>query len=120
MVKYKAHIYFLLIMCCYFGVRLIRLEFEDLPHFVRFYLTDLLFVPAMALFALIAVRFFKRNPELKISPILVFVQVILVSIYFEWYLPNYSTKEHWYTADAWDILMYAIGGVAFLGLQRAL
>lgn len=114
MVKFRPHIYFVAIMFFYFLVRYIRIDADSPAHFVEFYLTDLLFVPAMSLFALIFVRMLKRDATIKISPLLVFIQVVLVSIYFELYLPKMTS----YVSDPIDVLMYVLGGFIFLLLQR--
>ena len=105
-------------MFAYMAVRYLRARVSGIPDFVRFYLTDLLFVPAMCLFALVIVRFLKRDSTLKISFPLVFAQVGIVALFFEWYLPFYSGRQDWYTSDMLDIVMYVIGGGVFLGLQR--
>ena len=118
MVRYRLHTYFVLLMFFYFSVRIIRVGVNDISDFIRFYLTDLIFVPTMALFSLIFVRFLKRNQTIRISPSLVFFQVVLVSLFFEWYLPNYSAKSDWYTSDPWDVFNYILGGFIFLLIQR--
>lgn len=84
---------------------------------LRWYLTDLLFVPAMCTFALILVRLIKRDPTLTIPARNIFFQVFAVSVYFEWYLPNQNAK---YTSDPWDIVMYVLGGFLFLLVQKRL
>ena len=114
MVKFRPHIYFVAIMLFYFLVRYIRIDVDSPASFVEFYLTDLLFVLAMSLFALIFVRLLKRDATIKISPLLVFIQVALVSIYFEVYLPKITS----YVSDPIDVLMYVLGGFIFLLLQR--
>jgi len=120
MVRFRPHFYFLGLMFAYLLVRYLRVSVDMLPDFFRFYLTDLLFVPTMSIFALIAVRLLKRDRTLRIPAHYVFIQVVLVSLFFEWYLPNYSSKAHWYTSDLLDVLMYVIGGFLFLLLQRRL
>lgn len=117
MVKYRAHIAFAALMCLYFLTRFLRSTIEHLPDFVRFHLTDLLFVPAMSLFALIILRFTRRNPSLMIHWLSIAVQVVIVSIYFEWYLPRHSPKGHIHIADPVDCLMYILGGVLFVVFQ---
>ncbi len=102
----------------YFIVRYIRANWLDAPSFIRYYFTDLLFVPTMCLFALFFVRLLKRDQKLTISLPLIFVQILLVSLYFEWYLPNYRSHIHPYTSDAWDVLMYVLGGLIFWRLQK--
>jgi hypothetical protein len=107
-------------MICYFIVRFIRIISPEAPDFIRFYLTDILFIPAMALFGLIFGRFIKNDYTIKISPLLLLFQTILITFYFEYYLPFYSSRASEYTSDLWDVLMYFIGAVLFLLLQRRL
>lgn len=119
MVRFRAHIYLTAIMLLYFVIRYLRVNVDNPSDFLRYHLTDLLFVPAMGFFALILIRIIKRDKTITISPLLVFIQVVLVSVYFEWYLPNYSPKRfEWYTSDLVDVAMYFLGGVIFLALQR--
>ena len=120
MVKFRAHIAFALLMSCYFLIRYLRMTVDELPNFVRYHLTDLLFVPAMSLFALIIIRFTRKEAELTIPWYSVVIQVIAVSIYFEWYLPNNSPEGHIHIGDLMDCLMYAVGGVLFLIFQPKL
>ena len=118
MVKYRAHIFFALIMLAYVVVRVIRARVPDLSPFIRYYLTDLLFVPAMGLFALIVIRWQRKDARLLIPWYAIAVQVVLVSMYFEWYLPRNTPEGHLHVTDTVDCLMYACGGVLFFGLQR--
>lgn len=115
--KYRPHLVFIGLMSAYFLVRYIRSTFRT-PDFIHYYLTDLLFVPAMATIALIVVRLLKRNPRIVIDARLVFLQTALISVYFEWYLPTYSSKANWYTGDLWDVLTYFCGAILFIMLQR--
>ncbi len=84
---------------------------------LRWYLTDLLFVPAMCMFALILIRRLKNDRLIRIPWYYVLLQVVAVSAYFEWYLPNQDAK---YTSDPIDIVMYFAGGFIFLIAQRKL
>ena len=119
MVKFKALIYFGAIMLLYFAIRYLRINIDHPSDFLRYHLTDLLFVPAMGFFALTFIRFIKQDHTLTISPLLIFIQVIFVSLYFEWYLPSYSPKRfEWYTSDLIDVGMYFLGGFLFLVIQR--
>lgn len=120
MVKYRVYTYFVVTMILYFIVRFVRIVFPDSPDFIRYYLTDILFVPAMALFALIFARFFKNDPALKISPLLLLFQTVVIAFYFEYYLPNYSVRAVEYTSDLLDVVMYFIGAGLFLLLQKRL
>jgi len=74
----------------------------------------------MALFALIVGRFIKRDSTLKVPPFLLFFQTGLISLYFELYLPYYSSRSTEYTSDLMDVLMYFIGAFLFLILQKRL
>jgi len=112
--KYSAHIAFVLLMATYFLIRYLRISFPDLPNFFRFHFTDLLFVPAMSLFALIIIRMVKRDRTITIQWWAVVVQVLIVTLYFEWYLPNNPPDGHIHVSDWVDCLMYATGGVAFI------
>ena len=104
-------------MFVYFLTRYLRSTVENLPDFVRFHLTDLLFVPAMSLFALIILRFTRHDPSLTIHWLSVAIQVVIVSLYFEWYLPNNSPEGHIHVADSADCLMYVLGGILFVLFQ---
>lgn len=117
MARFRAHILFILIMLAYFLIRFLRSSHAVLPNFIRFHLTDLLFVPAMCLFALIILRFLRRDSSLTIPWFAVIIQVVHVSLYFEWYLPNHSPPGHLHVSDLIDVMMYAFGGVLFLLLQ---
>lgn len=118
MAKYKPHFWFLGLMSFYFTVRYLRVNVDGLPDFVRFHLTDLLFVPTMTCFALIFTRILKRDSSLLIPIYMVFIQTALVSIYFEWYLPTYKSKPGWYTADWIDVVMYFMGAFIYIVIQE--
>jgi hypothetical protein len=72
----------------------------------------------MCLFALIIIRLIKCDKTIVISTGMIFIQVLLVSVYFEWYLPKYKSHVHPYTSDLWDVVMYVLGGILFWGLQQ--
>lgn len=120
MVKWRAHIAFILLMSLYFFTRYLRVEFDQLPNFIKFHLTDLIFVPAMCLFALIIIRFRRRDSELIISWQSIAIQVLLVCLYFEWFLPNNTPTGHLHVADFFDCIMYMLGGVLFWMIQPLL
>jgi len=115
MAKYCAIAFFSAVMALYFLVRW-ALIFGD-TGILRWYLTDLLFVPAMCTFALIAVRRIKNDATLTIPARNIYLQVLVVALYFEWYLPGQDAK---YTSDPWDVVMYLLGGFLFLWIQRKL
>lgn len=120
MVKWRAHIAFFTIMTLYFLIRVLRFKYPELPDFIRFHLTDFLFVPAMCLFALIVVRALRSDPDITIPWVSVAIQVVLVTVYFEWYLPNNPPVGHIHIADWLDCAMYILGGISFILLQPLL
>jgi len=115
MAKHRDISLFLGLMGLYFLVRWAYIF--GTTGFLRWYLTDLLFVPAMCIFGLILIRRLKNDPSIRIPWYSVLLQVTVVSIYFEWYLPS---KNLQYTSDPIDIIMYVLGGIAFLVIQRKL
>jgi branched-subunit amino acid transport protein len=117
MVKYRTHIAFVFIMSIYFLTRYLRVNFSDLPDFFRYHFTDLLFVPAMSLFALIIIRFMKRDATITIHWWAVALQVLIITLYFEWYLPNNPPEGHIHISDWVDSLMYVVGGILFILAQ---
>jgi hypothetical protein len=115
-----VHIAFVFIMVIYFLTRYLRANFLELPDFFRYHFTDLLFVPAMSLFALILIRFMKRDATITIQWWAVALQILIITLYFEWYLPNNPPEGHIHVSDWMDSLMYAIGGILFIISQPAL
>ncbi|GAB5416043.1 MAG: hypothetical protein Crog4KO_13730 [Crocinitomicaceae bacterium] len=115
MAKYRTILFFGALMTLYFLVRWALIFGET--GVLRWYFTDLLFVPAMCTFALLAVRRIKKDPKVIIPARNIYLQVLAVSLYFEWYLPSQDSA---YTSDPWDVVMYILGGFIFLWVQRKL
>ncbi len=118
MANKKVLLWFLSFMLVYFLVRGGKMYIPNIPDFFKYHLTDLLFVPTTALLGLLGVRVLKRDNTLTISLGLVSALIVLVSFYFEWYLPTYKQHIHPYTSDRVDVLMYCLGGLLFLCLQK--
>jgi glycopeptide antibiotics resistance protein len=114
----RSLLWFLILMALYAVTRIARDYVRDIPIFFRYHFTDLLFVPAMGCFALFFVRLIKKDATIQIPTLTVFFQVALISLYFEFYLPTYRSHVHPYTGDWTDVLMYFLGGVLFVFLQR--
>jgi len=115
--KRSALIGWLLLLALYALTRWGRAHVE-LPVFFRNHFTDLLFVPVQLIAALWITRMIRRDRQLRISAIWVVLQVILVSVWFEWYMPNYGgIRSQLFTADLTDVAMYVLGGVGFLWFQ---
>jgi len=104
-------------MLFYFIVRLLRQQWHNAPLFLANHVTDILFVPAMATFALIVLRRIRNDSHLLIPTVYVIIQTVLVSLYFEWYLPNYPMNGHTYTADFFDVICYFSGAILYLFVQ---
>jgi hypothetical protein len=92
-------------------------EHLDLPVFFRDHFTDLLFIPVQLIAALWITRIVRRDMELRISAIWVVLQVVLVSVLFEWYMPTYGAQRTHFTADLKDVAMYVLGGAWFMWFQ---
>ncbi len=102
----------------YFFTRWLRVNWSEAPDFIKFQLTDLLFVPLMGCVAWLVTRIIKRDPKLRLPWYYAYVLVLLSAIYFEWYLPNFKSHVHPYTSDWMDVVMYLIGGIIFHLLAR--
>ena len=118
MANKKLWWWFLAFMTVYFVARYARSNIDNLPDFFKFQFTDLLFIPTVSTFALIFVRLFKRDNSITISTWLIAFLVVLMSVYFEWYLPTFKSHIHPYTSDWIDIVMYVLGGAMFLFVQK--
>lgn len=105
-------------MICYVILRFLRIRHPELPSFVKFQLTDLIFVPAMSTFALVFTRLIKRDQSLLIPKLTILLLVICMSFLFEWYLPTYGYADNIYTADYLDVVMYGLGGLIYLFVQE--
>lgn len=103
-----------LLFCTYFLTRYLRSNFSEvIPDFFRFYYTDLIFIPIALGFAYLFILRIKRPEIPKVPWVLILVQVVFNVVIFEYYLPNFASNKHEYTADFWDVVMYAIGGILF-------
>lgn len=87
------------------------------PGFFSHYFADLLCMPLLLGYALLFMRWFRGEPDLRLSTAMILAGVIYVSVVFEWILPHFFRR---YTADGWDVVMYGIGGSIFWTLQDKL
>lgn len=79
--------------------------------FLYSYLDDLVAIPCTLGITLAIQRVFVfRSYAYNLKPWHVIYTVVFFSLYFEGYLPEVSSKH---TRDFWDILCYALGGIAF-------
>lgn len=88
---------------------------QTIPEIVTFYLNDFLIIPMVGLACLHGVWFLKKDYSIRLNVFMIVSLAVLFSVYFEWYLPKVSER---YTADFWDVICYAAGGVVFHFLQK--
>lgn len=79
--------------------------------FIHSYLDDLLCFPIVLTVGLAGYRLIHQDDSYTLGPWQVWATVVLYAVMFEWVLPSYSPI---YTADALDVLAYAVGTVVFL------
>jgi hypothetical protein len=72
------------------------------------YLDDLLCLPIVLTIGLSMYRYFK--PEYRLTLVHMLPVLVVYSVYFEWYLPQFSTTA---TSDPIDIVMYVLGLTVF-------
>lgn len=119
MAKNKLYpLYFLVFLIVLYAMtKSLNVYMDTVFPFFRNHFTDLLFIPMQMTVCLIALRFLKRTNKLMIPVSLVLIITFLMAILFEWYLPVYKHSVH-QTADVIDALMYAVGAVLFLLIQK--
>jgi hypothetical protein len=79
--------------------------------FIHAYMDDLICLPVVLNIALFIFRKFIHNSDQYCFPaFFIFTAAAMFSFAFEVLLPSRSAT---YTADAWDILAYSIGGIFF-------
>ncbi|WP_396637838.1 hypothetical protein [Maribacter sp. R77961] len=86
-----------------------------LPVLITNYGNDVLCMPIVLKICQYAVRQLKSDPSLQIPIALVITLTLGYAVYFEWYLPLYNPR---YTADGIDVVLYAIGALFFMAIER--
>lgn len=115
MVLKKLHSYVFGSFLIFLMVYGLQVSTDSVPDFISFYLNDFLIIPIVGLVALHVVWFVKQDRSIRLNIATILSLVILFSVYFEWYLPKYSSR---YTADVWDVLCYLAGGGVLYILQK--
>lgn len=87
----------------------------NLPDWVQFYAADLLCMPLVLIVILALLKYFYGNQHFIIPLSAIVSLTVYYALFFEWLLPKISQR---YTADWLDVLMYALGALAFYLLQR--
>ncbi|SEA76085.1 hypothetical protein [Psychroflexus halocasei] len=85
----------------------------EFPVFIRSYFMDLLCMPVICGITFFLLRFFKE--DFYLTKWHVISLTIMYAIYFEMIMPPISER---YTADVWDIVMYALGSFLFYQVQK--
>jgi len=115
--KTISHPLFLVLATCYAVYYGLKQTDVVLPVFITSYLADLLSIFLVNTFALWIIRKMKNSPKLEVPIAMVFLSVIMFSVFFEFFLPQQSPQ---YVYDPWDILCYFISGTAYVFWRRVL
>lgn len=107
--------YFFVGSFLYLMIQLTRRLSIKTPSFINSYLTDFLFIPLLLLLTIWLIRLIKRDENLILSISMLIFNWIVVSIVFEYYLPQ---KNSLYIGDKLDVLMYFLGTICFYFLQN--
>ena len=98
-----------------FTVYLAQRYSASLPELANNYLNDLLCMPIVLKICQYAVQFIKSDKQLKIPIKISFTLTVLYAIYFELVLPQFHSR---YTADGMDVILYFLGLLFFLWIER--
>ncbi|MBK7129372.1 MAG: hypothetical protein IPH66_08435 [Crocinitomicaceae bacterium] len=117
LIKIWLHPGFLGCVATYLVVFIWRKSHLTIPDFINGYLTDLVCMPFVLLICLGCVHIIKRNTNLTIPWWVILLVFAEYALLFEWILP---ARNSIYTADIWDVGMYAIGSLIFFLYQPIL
>lgn len=112
MIYNKYFISFLLLYLYTLAVKFLKFPAWN---WIQFYLADILALPIICTISLKALQWIKNDATLYLSSSKIFVTTIYLCIFFEWFLPKFSTK---YISDLNDCIAYLIGGVIFWIYQK--
>jgi hypothetical protein len=102
---------FTLIYLLHLGLKfsIFRLDFQ-LPIWMSSHLADLICMPIFLSFCLFLIQKIIKKPDFSFSWQQIGFQFLYFSIVFEYFLPKIAER---YTADIYDVLMYALGSLFF-------
>lgn len=109
--------YFLSFAAIYIIYQLVLLNNIPVHTFFSSYLNDIVCMPLVFSFLLLAVRRFKNDYKMVIPVQALLFVTVYWCVYFEWYLPSTSDR---YTADSWDVIIYCLGAASFYFFQLSL
>jgi hypothetical protein len=107
--------FFLVGWVLYFLVHADRSITHFLPNWLSGFLPDFLCLPLILWISLGMIRFVFKDYSICLSPLMIVVGVLAFSTLFEWILPTFREI---YTADIFDVLAYALGGLSFYWWQK--
>ena len=81
------------------------------PAWLASWLADALCMPVLLTLALVVQRLVRRRPQLVLPDAWLLGTWLYASVWFEWLAPRWYPQR--YTADAWDVVAYAVGTWAF-------
>ena len=87
-----------------------------LPRWINHYVNDFLCIPLVLGGIVFILRKWKKDPQFSIPFPTIVVVVLLYALYFEYYLPQHNPR---YTADVWDVVLYALGGLFFYYIEKS-
>lgn len=111
----KLHIYVVLSLLIFIGFQSAEYLEIPMPVWVTSYLKDFLSIPIIATICLHVVWWMKKDKGIRLNTFVILSLVALYSVYFEWYLPQYSSRH---TGDFGDVICYSLGGCIFYFLQK--
>jgi len=98
-----------------FAANYLAQYFDVSNNFSRSYLDDLLALPVILYLTQLVLRMLYRFKDFKLDKTMIISGFLLVSITFEFVLPNYYNCH---TKDYYDILCYAFGAIIFYFLNK--
>lgn len=88
-----------------------------LPNWIYFYVNNFLCMPVVLGLCLAIIRRLKKTENSYVPLVVVLGLTTYFAIYFEWFMPQISTR---YTADIIDIGLYYLGAILFFSIQKRL
>lgn len=98
-----------------FGIHQLLENLKWSHWIIRSYFDDLLVLPIILPFTLTLLRILFKNAKLVLELPLIITAAIMLTIVFEFILPNYSNE---YTRDYFDLLFYSLGGLMYWLYER--
>ena len=95
--------------------RYLRSTDLELPFFIKKHLTDLICLPIILTICLVGVRVIKRLPNYTLTPFMIISMTVFYAVLFEYLAPLNNPNQ---IGDWIDALVYCIGGVGYLFIQR--